>query len=102
MLIHGVVADAFAEAGIEVEPAFRTSSIETMKRLASSGDTIAFLSRYDINEEQHDGRLVFRQVNNHAFKNNVLSLVRREHHSAGLASQLFADEIVGTLESVMA
>ncbi|NUS09481.1 MAG: LysR family transcriptional regulator [Nonomuraea sp.] len=102
MVIHGIIADTFAEAGLKAEPAFHTNSIETMKRLAAAGEAIAFLSRYDIAEEHHNGSLVFRPVRDRAFSDNILSLVRREKHGHGLASLLFAEEIVGTLESVVA
>ncbi|WP_409183322.1 LysR family transcriptional regulator [Amycolatopsis sp. VS8301801F10] len=96
MVIHGIVAEAFAKAGLDIEPAFHTNSIETMKRLAASGDAIAFLSEFDIAEEIRDGRLVFRPVRD-AFSNNVVSLVRREKHGHGLASLLLAEDIVGAL-----
>ncbi|UGT43174.1 LysR family transcriptional regulator [Nocardia yamanashiensis] len=96
MVIHGIVAEAFSKAGLEVHPAFHTNSIETMKRLATSGDAIAFLSEFDIAEELRDGRLVFRPVRD-AFSNNIVSLVRREKHAHGLASLLLADEIVSGL-----
>ncbi|MFF0740291.1 LysR family transcriptional regulator [Streptomyces sp. NPDC004111] len=101
MVIHGNVADTFTEAGISVEPVFHTNSIETMKRLAVSGDAIAFLSKFDIAEERHNGTLVFRPVRDRAFSNNILSLVRRERHGHGLAALLFAEEVLGTLDSVV-
>jgi DNA-binding transcriptional LysR family regulator len=101
MVIHGNIADTFAAAGLAVEPAFHTNSIETMKRLATSGDAIAFLSRFDIAEELHSGSLAYRPVRDRAFSTNILSLVRRDKHRHGLAALLFADEIVGTLESVV-
>ncbi|NRQ38843.1 LysR family transcriptional regulator [Nonomuraea sp. NN258] len=100
MVIHGIIADTFAEAGIKVEPAFHTNSIETMKRLAAGGEAIAFLSRFDIAEEHHHGTLAFRPVRDRAFSNNILSLIRREKHGHGLAGLLFAEEIVQALESV--
>ncbi|MFC9474857.1 LysR family transcriptional regulator [Nocardia sp. NPDC056952] len=96
MVIHGIVAEAFAKADLDIQPAFHTNSIETMKRLATSGEAIAFLSEFDIAEEMRDGRLVFRPVRD-AFSDNVISLVRREKHGHGLASLLLADEIVGAL-----
>jgi len=96
MVIHGIVAEAFANAGLDIEPAFHTNSIETMKRLAASGDAVAFLSEFDIAEEIRDGRLVFRPVRD-AFSNNVVSLVRREKHGPGLAGLLLAEDIVGAL-----
>ncbi|MEU4576331.1 LysR family transcriptional regulator [Nonomuraea sp. ATR24] len=101
MLIHGIIADTFAEAGLRVEPAFHTNSIETMKRLAASGAAVAFLSRFDIAEEQHNGSLAYRPVRDRAFSNNILSLVRRGKHGHGPAALLFAEEIVATLESVV-
>jgi len=97
MVIHGIVAEAFANAGLDIEPAFHTNSIETMKRLATSGDAIAFLSEFDVAEELRDGRLAFRQVRD-AFSNNIVSLVRREKHTHGLASYLLAEEIAGALQ----
>ncbi|NUR88371.1 MAG: LysR family transcriptional regulator [Nonomuraea sp.] len=100
MLIHGIIADTFDEAGLKVEPAFHTNSIESMKRLAAAGETIAFLSRFDIAEEHQQGTLAFRPVRDRAFSDNILSLVRREKHGHGLAGLLFADEIVATLESI--
>ncbi|MGW4249321.1 LysR family transcriptional regulator [Nocardia sp. NPDC004722] len=93
MVIHGIVAEAFTKAGLDVEPAFHTNSIETMKRLAMSGEAIAFLSEFDVAEEVHDGRLAFRHVRD-AFSNNIISLVHRNKHGHGLAPFLLADEIV--------
>jgi DNA-binding transcriptional LysR family regulator len=97
MLIHGIVADTFAKAGLSVEPAFRTNSIETMKRLAAASEGIAFLSKFDIAEEHRQDVLTYRQIRDRAFSKNVLSLVRRETHGRGLASMLLAEEIMSVL-----
>lgn len=97
MLMHGIVADTFAEAGLSVEPAFSTNSIETMKRLAANGDGIAFLSKFDIAEESRQEMLVYRQIRDRAFSRNVLSLVRRGKREHGLASLLLAEEIMSVL-----
>ncbi|MFC9437685.1 LysR family transcriptional regulator [Nocardia sp. NPDC057030] len=96
MVIHGIVAEAFANADLDIEPAFHTNSIETMKRLATSGEAIAFLSEFDVAEELRDGRLAFRKVRD-AFSDNIISLVRRAKHGHGLASFLLAEEIAGAL-----
>ncbi|MEV6279721.1 LysR family transcriptional regulator [Nocardia sp. NPDC051832] len=98
MVIHGIVAEAFANAALDIQPAFHTNSIETMKRLAGGGEAIAFLSEFDVAEELRDGRLAFRPVRD-AFSNNIVSLVRREKHGHGLASLLLADEIVDALRA---
>lgn len=97
MLIHGIVADTFEEAGLSVEPAFQTNSIEAMKRLAAASESIAFLSKFDIAEEYRHEVLTYRQIRDRAFSKNVLSLVRREKHGHGLASLLLAEEIMGVL-----
>ncbi|MFD3509654.1 LysR family transcriptional regulator [Nocardia sp. NPDC058666] len=99
MVIHGIVAEAFANADLDIQPAFHTNSIETMKRLATSGEAIAFLSEFDAAEELRDGTLAFRPVRD-AFSNNVVSLVRREKHAHGLAGILLTDEIVAALRPV--
>ncbi|MBU6494576.1 MAG: LysR family transcriptional regulator [Burkholderiales bacterium] len=97
MLIHGIVADTFAEAGLSVEPAFRTNSIETMKRLAAAGESIAFLSKFDIVEEYRQDVLTYRQIRDRVFSKNMLSLVRRAKLGRGLASVMLAEEIIGVL-----
>ncbi|MGY0498508.1 LysR family transcriptional regulator [Nocardia sp. FBN12] len=96
MVIHGIVAEAFTKADLDIQPAFHTNSIETMKRLATTGEAIAFLSEFDIADELRDGRLAFRPVRD-AFSDNIIALVRREKHGHGLAGLLLADEIVGAL-----
>ncbi|MCC6250404.1 MAG: LysR family transcriptional regulator [Rubrivivax sp.] len=102
MLIHGTVAGAFVEAGLTVEPAYLTNSIETMKCLAAAGDGIAFLSKFDIAEELRSGSLTYRPIAGGAFSRNVLTLLRRARSGAGLAGTLLAEEIKGTLGTMMA
>jgi DNA-binding transcriptional LysR family regulator len=99
MLIHGIVADAFANAELTVEPAFLTNSIEAMKCLAAAGDGIAFLSKFDIAEEQRNGVLTYLQIRDRTFGKNVLSLVQREKRSHGLATSMFAEEIMRALRA---
>ncbi|MEI2297091.1 LysR family transcriptional regulator [Ensifer sp. MJa1] len=101
MQIHGIVADAFAQAGVEVEPTYLTNSIEAMKCLAAAGDGIAFLSKFDITEEQRNGMLTYLQIRDRAFGKNVLSLVQREKRSHGLAASMFAEEIMRSLRTAM-
>lgn len=98
MLIHGIVADAFAEAGFEAEPAFLTNSIEAMKCLASVGEGIGFLSKFDIAEEIRNGVLAFLPIRDRTFGHNVLSLVQRGKRSHSLAASMFAEEIMRSLK----
>lgn len=99
MLMHGIVAEAFADAGHDVEPTYLTNSIEAMKCLAASSDGIAFLSRFDIAEEHRNGVLSYLPVRDGTFSRNVLSLVQRGSRSHGLASSMFAEEIARALRS---
>ncbi|MDH7797874.1 MULTISPECIES: LysR family transcriptional regulator [unclassified Beijerinckia] len=99
MLIHGIVADAFAEAGLVVEPSFLTNSIEAMKCLATAGDSIAFLSKFDIAEEYRNGVLTYRPIRDRFFRKNVLSLVHREKRGRGLASLMVAEELMSALRA---
>ncbi|WP_347267619.1 LysR family transcriptional regulator [Paracoccus sp. (in: a-proteobacteria)] len=97
MLIHDIVVAAFADAGLEVEPTFLANSIESMKCLAAAGHAIAFLSRVDIAEEQRNGLLTYRPIRDVAMGKNVLTLVQREKRSPGLATVMFAEEIMRAL-----
>lgn len=98
MVMHGLIAEAFEEAGLEVAPAVTTNSIEAMKRLAAMGDAISFLSRFDIVEEQREGALTFRSIRDRALGENVLTLVRREGQPRNIAPVLVAEEITAALE----
>ncbi|MBV8622091.1 MAG: LysR family transcriptional regulator [Herbaspirillum sp.] len=102
MLIHGIITETFAEAGVALEASFRTNSIEAMKRLAATGDAVAFLSRFDIAEEMRQEVLTFRQIRDRGFRSNMLSLVRRDKPGQGLAGQLLGEEIMGVLGSMSA
>lgn len=97
MLIHGIITETFADAGVAVEASFRTNSIEAMKRLAATGDAVAFLSRFDIAEELRQELLTFRQIRDRGFSRNMLSLVRRDKPGHGLAGQLLGEEIMAVL-----
>jgi DNA-binding transcriptional LysR family regulator len=101
MMIHGLVARGFAAAGVDAEPAFLSNSIEAMKGLAGSGDAIAFLSRFDIAEEQRNGLLVWRPIRERVLGRNLLSLVQRERRGGGLAASVFAEEIGRALNAVI-
>lgn len=100
MLMHGIVASTFEDAGLEVEPAFQTNSIEAMKCLAATSDGIAFLSKYDIAEERRHKVLTYRPIRNSIFRKNILSLVRRKKQGYSLVSLLLAQEIIDILDAM--
>ncbi|MEL4378297.1 LysR family transcriptional regulator [Brucella cytisi] len=101
MLIHGIVADAFAEAGFTAEATFLTNSIEAMKCLAAAGDGIAFLSKFDIAEEQRNGALTYLPIRGGIFAKNILSLIQREKRSRGLAADMFSEELSRAARGVL-
>lgn len=88
MSIHHIVINTFVDAGLTVEPAFRTNSIETMKRIAAATESIAFLSKFDIAEDTARA-LTYRPIRERPFSKNALSLVRREKPGRGLAELAF-------------
>jgi len=98
MLISGMVAQAFATAGLSVEPTYSTNSIEAMKSLAMNGHNIAFLSQADIVEEAHMGILTYRRLREESFGKNILALVQREGRSPNLAAMMFAEELIRNLQ----
>jgi len=55
-----------------------------MTYLASAGDGTAFLSRFDVAEEQRNGVLTYVQIRDCTFGKDVLSLVQREKRNHGL------------------
>jgi DNA-binding transcriptional LysR family regulator len=101
MLIHGIVVDAFANAGLDVEPRFLTNSIESMKCLAAGSDAIAFLSKFDIAEEQRNHLLTYLHIRDRGMGRNVLSLIQREKRNLGLVTAMFADEIMRALRATV-
>lgn len=98
MVMHSIMADAFERAGVDAEASFRTTSIETMRRLAGLGSAIAFLSRHDIADDVGEGRLTFRPLTGATLDGNVLTLVRPERPGHTSAERLFADELILELE----
>lgn len=97
MLIRQIVLQAFETAQLEIEPSFETNSIEAMKNIAANSDGIAFLSKYDIIEEHRDGTLAYLPISDASFGKNSLSLIRRTKTAPGLASSMFAEEIIRSL-----
>ena len=97
MVMHSIVSEAFVAAGLAVEPTFVTNSIEAMKSLAALSDGIAFLSKFDVAEEQHNGTLSYVPIRDGTFGKNVLSLVQREKRGRALAASIFAEDLTRSL-----
>jgi len=101
MLIYGMVMEAFAAAGLNVEPKFLTNSIEAMKCLAMSGDNITFLSKSDIVEEERSHSLIYRRIREETFGKNMLTLVQRERRNPNLAAIMFGEELIASLKTTI-
>jgi DNA-binding transcriptional LysR family regulator len=97
MVMHSIVSEAFVTAGLVAEPTFVTNSIEAMKSLAALSDGIAFLSKFDVAEEQHNGTLSYVSIRDGTFGKNVLSLVQREKRGRALAASIFAEDLKRSL-----
>ncbi|WP_395382453.1 LysR substrate-binding domain-containing protein [Mesorhizobium sp. UC22_110] len=72
-----------------------------MKYLAAAGNGVAFLSKFDIAEEYRSGTLAYLPIRDRAMGKNILSLVQRERRSHGLATSMFAEEIVRALRATI-
>ncbi|WP_242224832.1 LysR family transcriptional regulator [Shinella zoogloeoides] len=97
MVMHSIVSEAFTTAGLVAEPTFVTNSIEAMKSLAALSDGIAFLSKFDVAEEQHNGTLSYISIRDGTFGKNVLSLVQREKRGRAIAATIFAEDLKRSL-----
>ena len=97
MVMHAIIVEAFVAAGLAAEPTFVTNSIEAMKSLAARSDGIAFLSKFDVAEEQLNGTLCYLPIRDGAFGKNVLSLVQREKRGRALAASIFGEDLKRSL-----
>jgi DNA-binding transcriptional LysR family regulator len=92
MRMHQTVQDAFRRAGAAAEPASLSNSVQYMKAMAEAGRGIAFLSPFDITEEQRAGRLVLLRITDQALA-NPLSLVHRARETLDPAAAMLADHL---------
>ena len=101
MVMHSIVSEAFATAGFVAEPTFITNSIEAMKSLAALSDGIAFLSKFDVTEEQDKGTLSYVSIRDGTFSKNVLSLVQSVKRGHALAPSIFVEDLKRSLHLPM-
>ncbi len=102
MIMHQTVMDAFLRADLPIEPAFQSNSIEFMKCLAVSGEGIAFLSRYDISDEEAKGALVYLTTGSRTLAENKLSIVCRSKGHLDTAATLLAQAFQTRLQGPVA
>ena len=95
--LRSTIESALARHGVSLEPAVETNSIETLKRLVSSGDYATLLNPFDVNREILNGRLVFRNIDNARLGGQHLTLVARSGKMANSIIDVFAEELRNSL-----
>jgi DNA-binding transcriptional LysR family regulator len=98
MVMHKTVRDMFAKANVPLEAAHRTNSIEYMKAIARHSDAIAFLSRYDVDEEVSAGTLVWMPLMGQTAPNH-LQLVRLTSRHLSVLAELLVRDIAAALHN---
>ena len=71
-----------------------------MKVLARTGGNVAFLSRFDVAEEQRSGQLVYLPLQEAAALANPLRLVHRARETLDPAAAILADHLIQELHLV--
>lgn len=93
MSLRAVLETAFAAAGLNITPAFETSSTTLMRRLAALGVGVTFLNPLDVIEESQRGELAFVPLTDAGLKPQTLRLISSQQHSLSPAAQVFADAL---------
>jgi DNA-binding transcriptional LysR family regulator len=100
--LRPILDGAFGRSGIQVQAVVETSSTALMRRLVAAGEGITFLNRLDIGEEHRDGTLVFVPLRDGLVPPQSLSLVTRAATPPSAAAQLLADEVIASLDQLLA
>ncbi len=98
--IRRLIAGVFRRANLPLQLAFETDSLDMMKSLARTSDTITFLSRPDVAADEEDGLLVFRPLLDPALNHQPLAVVQRTNAVLDLAPGLFAERLREALRRV--
>ena len=93
MSLRGLLDAGFTQAGLNVAPAFETSSTTLMRRLAALGVGITFLNPLDVLEECQRGELAFVPLTDPGLKSQTLRLIADQHQPLSPCAKLFADAL---------
>jgi DNA-binding transcriptional LysR family regulator len=88
-----LLADAFERASIGVETVVETNSIELLKRSATLGETVAFLSEIETEVEQRRGELLFIPLRDGGLQQQELRLVARRTLGLDATQSKVAEEL---------
>jgi DNA-binding transcriptional LysR family regulator len=97
LTIHQLMTNAFLRAGIEFQPDYRSNSVELMKAMARTQQSVTFLSRIDVTEDLREGTLVFIPFPDSHYTTNQLALVRRRKVPLSGAAALLEEQILTAL-----
>jgi DNA-binding transcriptional LysR family regulator len=100
--IRAILDGAFGRSAIRASPVVESTSTALMRQLVMRGEGIAFLNRFDIEEERRDGRLAFVPLRDAALRPQTLTLVTRAASPPSPAVRLLADEVVACLGALQA
>ncbi len=88
MVIRPYLDSAFSRALLTLEPALETNSIEVMRQAAMLDDGVTILTPYDIDFEQHAGRLTWVPIRELAHRTQTLMLVGHDRGASAISSVL--------------
>jgi DNA-binding transcriptional LysR family regulator len=88
-----LLAEAFERASIGVETVVETNSIELLKRAATRGETVAFLSEIETEVERRRGELVFIPLRDGGLQQQELKLVARRTLGLDATQSKVAEEL---------
>jgi DNA-binding transcriptional LysR family regulator len=97
-----LLADAFERASIGVETVVETNSIELLKRAATLGETVAFLSEIETEIERRRGDLVFLPLRDAGLQQQELRLVARRTLGLDATQSKVAEELGQMLQRIEA
>jgi DNA-binding transcriptional LysR family regulator len=101
MSIHGIMRNAFSQAGLAFRPDIESNSVSYMKHLARKQEGVTFMTAVDIVEEQQRGELVHLPIYDQHVRAQPLSLVHRPKGGFRPAAGRFAEEIHIALQAVL-
>ncbi len=100
LTVGALLAQAFERAAIAVDTVVETNSVELLKRSATLGDTIAFLSEIEVEVECRAGELAFLPLRDAGAPQQELRLVARRTGALDAAQSRVAEELRGMLGRV--
>lgn len=100
LTIHQLMMNAFLRHKIDFRPDYVSNSVELMKGMARTQQTVTFLSRIDVAQDVSEGMLVFVPFHDGALVTNQLALARRDMVRRSAAATVLEEYIRDALYSL--